>query len=365
MLFLVNVPFSVLAQVIVQDGVLIISSENSVVYANEALTNQGKLIHQGKMYLQSNFINNANYEASQGTLMMSGNDQLISVGAAKLGGIEIYNGGNKKIAGDLEILNHLALEKGMLLIPIESKLMLSNEAAITQSSSSSYIQGYLYHRGNGEKFFPVGSANQYAPLTLNEVEGEEPVIGISYEPTQDKPYWKQTTFSGTYLGSTATVTFMSDNSDYLFYKDDLEILAQTEIKGSSTALGGEKIRVKDNLFTLSGIEKTSLPWITVGFDSNKLLERVFVPNAFSPGAPSTEDQGIKVYGKYISLKNFDFGIQDEWGRWVYRTTSLVEAMEAGWTAANTSSTATKYRYVVSGRYLSGKTFQQSDVIMKF
>ncbi|WP_277480878.1 hypothetical protein [Catalinimonas alkaloidigena] len=351
-------------QIVVQKGVLS-QSVTSFVTTNKSVINHGKLIHQGTLVAEEDILNYSEYEASEGTLVLKGEDQIISSTSTTLGGVEVIYGGKKNIKGTFYIQDHLSLNRGMLRVPEKSKLILQENATIHQSSAISYIQGYLYHQGEGEKFFPVGSVDQYAPLTLHNVSGENTTLGVTYLPQKNIPYWRQNVLSGTYLGSTLSLNFQSNKQDYLYYQDALEVMALQEVDGKLNTLGVQYLTNEESRFTITSSKKTTLPWLSVGFSEVSALERVFVPNAYSTSATNIEDQGIKVYGKYISFENFHFGIQDQWGRWVYQTASLLDAMDNGWKQSNLSHSITKYRYIISGKFLSGTTFQRSDIIVNF
>lgn len=362
---MVSIPTFLLAQVSIQQGIVALEGTTSQVSINTALTNRGDLIHQGNLALEEDLYNEGSYQATEGTLILQGKDQEVFSGTLTLKGLQITNGFTKTLTGTFEIQNHLTLENGLLSIPDDSKLIVSDQASVLKSSTESYVQGFLYHQGKGEKFFPIGNTNEYAPVTLHNIQGEAPVVGVKYHLTSHQPYWQQHVLDGTYQGSTVTLTFQSHDADFHFYQDQLEVLGTYGHDQSPAYFGNSFLNVNSSEFTISSRETTAMPWLTVGFALDKSSERVYVPNAFSPEASNPEDQRIRVYGALISLQNFQFGIQDAWGRWVYQTSSLEEAMTKGWPETAFVSSQSWYRYVLSGKFLSGSAFQRSDVIMKF
>ncbi|MEQ9440606.1 MAG: hypothetical protein RIG62_16255 [Cyclobacteriaceae bacterium] len=358
-------PLQVSAQVTVVSGVVALSSVDTQVSINATVNNKGKLLHQGTLSLTGDLLNQAIYQAEAGTLRLAGENQSLTSSLLKVGELKITNGYSKTLRGAFEVKNKLVLENGQLLVPRESQLILGEQAFVQNSSSNSYIQGFLYHRGTGEKFFPVGNESEYAPITLHRIEGDAPVVGVKYDPTSTQPYWNQRLLEGSYLGSTVTLSFLSQHPDYFYYPEQLEVQASTEQGGEGISLSARSSIINQPSIIISSEAPTNLPWLTVRFAVDNALEEVYVPNAFSPEAPDPNDQRIRVYGRFISLQNFRFGIQDAWGRWVYQTTSLEEAMVEGWPSTVPGSSFSQFRYILTGKFLSGASFQQSDLILKF
>lgn len=358
-------PLPVPAQLTVASGVVILSSPATQVSINTTLNIKGSLLHQGTLSVTGDLLNQGAYQAEEGTLQLAGEDQQLTSRELTLGELQITNGHRKTLRGAFEVKNKLVLENGQLLVPRESQLILGEQAFVQNSSSNSYIQGFLYHRGTGEKFFPVGNESEYAPITLHRIEGDEPVVGVKYDPASTQPYWNQRLLEGSYLGSMVTLSFLSQHPDYFYYPEQLEVQASTEQGGEAISLSAKSSIINQPSITISSEAPTNLPWLTVSFAVDNALEEVYVPNAFSPEAPDPNDQRIRVYGRFISLQNFRFGIQDAWGRWVYQTTSLEEAMVEGWPSTAPGSSSSQFRYILTGKFLSGASFQQSDLILKF
>jgi len=93
-------------------------------------------------------------------------------------------------------------------------------------------------------------------------------------------------------------------------------------------------------------------------------ELIFVPNAFSPEAGNADDKVVKVYGEGLTADGFEFNIYDRWGAIVYSTTNLVEAKNTGWQGStdNKEGSQNVYTYSVKGKYVTGKSFEQTGTI---
>ncbi len=355
---------SSLAQITVQKG-KVVSESSSLISSNTPIVNYGEIVQRGTLSTESDLLNYGNYDATQGSLALQGSNQRIVSDSLTVAQLHIKGGNVKILEGKLEIKSSLYLEGGLLQVTESSQLTLDEQVAINQNNETSYVWGGVCHRGNGSKFFPVGTRDVYAPLTLTNVQGNNPLVKATYESIDGNPYWTQTQLAGTYDGSPVTITFNSNNPDYEAYAQLLSITAGPASQQTDIVLGSSLLRQDQSRYTLASNQPTSLPWISVGFTTEELQEEVYVPNAFSPEATNPEDKAIKVYGRYLSFNNFHFGVQDSWGKWVYQTTSLEEATQTGWTTAGLNASTTKFRYVVSGRFLSGNSFQHSDIIVKF
>ncbi|MEM6840669.1 MAG: hypothetical protein AAF632_00465 [Bacteroidota bacterium] len=357
------IPLANSAQVNVQQGGIHISGSDPLITVNTSFINYGTIIQQGTLITDSDLLNYGSYEGTEMSLVLQGRDQRILTDSLVLARLRITGGGIKTLEGNLEVTKNLHLRRGLLRVDDLYRFSLNEDATVTQNNENSYIWGSMSHRGTGNKFFPVGTQDAYAPLTLTNIQGNNPLVRVKYVPVDDQPFWSQTQLAGSYQGSPITVTFPTQNPDYEAYPEQLAITAGTSQEQTETTLTSELQEVALPRITLASTSSTVLPWISVGFSSEG--EEIYVPNAFSPEAPDPEDRSIKVYGKYLSDDDFYFGIQDTWGRWVYQTTSLENAMGSGWTSSQVNSDPTQFRYVVSGYFLSGTPFQLSDTIVKF
>ena len=356
------------AQYTVRRGILS-TSPASVTSVQGDLVVRGDVVHRGVMMLYDNLTTDGVFEASSGSLWLVGLDQRIQTDAS-FGHLTVRGGGAKQIKGNLEVLNKLQLSSGILQTQEADRLIVAATATITEGSPASHIDGFLYHTGTGEKFYPIGKDGTYAPATLIDITGDDPTVGMAYFPSAKLSgtefHWQQSVIDGTYDGSAAELTFISENSDYRKYSDELVVLAGSDGSSGYVSLGQSSLNIRDDRFTIVSAQSTALPMLTVGFDIPEDTKHLYIPNAFSPTAPNAEDRCIKVYGQKISSRNFYFAIQDVWGTVVYETHSREEAAAQGWSgAANTSGVAVTYRYRLEGAFIGGKRFQQTGTIVQY
>ena len=356
------------AQLVVRQGT-VSTNTTSVVSVDANMRVDGKIINAGILYLHENLLANTSF-LSSGSVILVGGDQRIQIREASIGTVTVRGGGTKRIEGQLTVENTLSLSDGIVQVGQASLITLAQSTQITGGSPQSYVDGFLYHAGTGSKFYPVGRDGTYAPATLLNVTGNDPVVGVAYFPSpaiDGTPFhWQQQTLSGTYQGSRAELTFTAPNADYAAYRDEVMVLGTDRPGPNFTSLGQASLREQGDRFTISSDQPSALPILTVGFDIPVNTKNLYLPNAFSSSAPSPEDQCVKVYGQRISPRNFYLAIQDVWGNVMYETRSWEEASTTGWRGPIGSQEVTAtYRYLLKGEFIGGKQFQQSGTILHY
>ena len=361
---------SVQAQYTVRSGKLTVGNASVMsVYCD--LIIQGEVRHRGTLLLHGDLLANSQFKATTGSLRLVGNSQRIQTESTALGRLFVQGGETKQLIGNISLQDELQLLDGVLQIPETARLTLTSGAEIRGGSFRSYVDGFLYHSGTGDKFYPVGKDGTYAPATLLGIGGSNPVVGMAYFPSpalEGAPFhWQQRVLSGTYDGARVELTFDDQNEDYLAYSHELMVLAAEDTDESYRPLGQSALATQGNRFTITSDQPTALPLLTVGFNYSTESQHLYLPNAFSPSAPDAEDRVIKVYGQRISDENFYFAIQDPWGNVVYETTSWEEASTRGWDGRfrTLPKGAATYRYLLKGNFVGGKSFRQTGTIVQY
>ena len=355
------------AQLTVERGTLTVGEASKVQVAHNVV-NQGTIYLNGLISLSGNLRNEQSLFGKSGTLSLVGQNQTIVTPPTTLGVLQVDGGGVKSLQGELIVRTSFALTSGVLLT--SGQLTLLPNVQITGGSPQSYVDGFLYHAGTGAKVYPVGRNGTYAPATLLNVTGNDPVVGVAYFPSpaiDGTPFhWQQQTLSGTYRGSRAELTFTAPNADYAAYRDEVMVLTAERPGPNFTSLGQASLREQGDRFTISSDQPSALPILTVGFDIPVNTKNLYLPNAFFSSAPNPEDQVVKVYGQRISPNNFYLAIQDVWGNVMYETRSWAEASTTGWRGPIGSQEVTAtYRYLLKGEFIGGKQFQQSGTILHY
>ena len=251
--------------------------------------------------------------------------------------------------------------------------------SVVGGSEISYIEGPLFHQGQGYKYFPVGSNGNFRPAELMNVTGTNPVVGIAvYQPNPDPTvplqllavsdtrYWQLIHQSGVYDGS--QIRLKVTNDERLGSAVDIQDVVVT----SADSIGGIFLSLGQSQFTgsLSDGEVTSSTpafseFYAIAVEGFAEERALFVPGALSPAALDPEDQVVKVYGQQIVDEDFMFRIYNRWGQIVYETNSFVEANTDGWdgeTSSGDEESIGIYQYTLTGRFASGTPFQRNGSI---
>ena len=135
------------------------------------VTNDGIIVMSGDIDLTGGY-------TGVGDIKLNGADQAMNLGVpGNLNNLTISGGGTKSIFSELTIDAVLQLDSGKAL-PLGNNFRLSSTASITGSDAGSYVIGKLIRSGIGDLFYPIGTAGQYAPVTLRSVTGTNPEVGV-------------------------------------------------------------------------------------------------------------------------------------------------------------------------------------------
>ncbi len=367
------------AQVRIDQGNITIK-ENSIISIKGAVTNTATITNQGTLLLASGWNNRGQYTAGQGTIILNGGQaQTFDHHGQAVSTLAITQGSQVYFPSNIFITSNLVLDEGIITSGSKTSFVLKENTAITGGSSNSFINGALYHTGLGEKFYPVGKDGIYAPVTLRNVKGDNPVVGMEFYTNQSitnhgeeiqllsNNIWKQTLLSGTYTGSEVE---LSTSMSQKLQPDQAQLVVtgSNEKNGLFQNFGQASIQISGNTYTIASYLPVTHTYLTVGLlliDTRKL----YIPNTFSLQASNPEDQTIKVYGNQLANEDFYMIIQDTWGNIVFETKSLTFASTQGWNGTNIRSGYTEhsniFRYLVRGRFTSGESFKRTGTIILY
>jgi hypothetical protein len=158
-------------------------------------------------------------------LVLAGSSQTLhSSVPVSVGGLQLTTGGVKTLEGEWTVLTDLLFDNGANAIVRPSiaaisagKLLYTGSEALT-SDGGSYIDGVLYQKGGGFRFYPIGRNNTYAPMSITsgsdaiETGAQVFLTGIDPDPSVTFPlgdinsiatdrYWQLTTIDGAFGGS--------------------------------------------------------------------------------------------------------------------------------------------------------------------
>lgn len=343
------------------------------------ILNNGTLENQGEIVITGNWDNKRQYLAHEGTIVLSGENQIFNHNGGDIYELVIEGGGEKQFISDAAISGRLLLEEGIVTPSSEVKLLAKSSASVSEGYAGSYINGTFYHQGAGEKVFPIGTNGHYNPVTL-QLNGN-PIVGFGvFEPNEDPyfslelravstmKYWEQHLVSG-HIGEGSSITLpMSIEHDEATV-EEIVIAAASLEEGTYKPLQTQH----QTGFVNSGFITSKLTAekqiFALGLTAERPEERaLFVPNAFAPLSPkaNSEDNRIKVYGKEISNEGFMFRIYNRWGELVYESFSYEEASTVGWDGINRNTGRAElmgsYKYILKGKFNSGRTIEKTGNI---
>jgi hypothetical protein len=117
-------------------------------------------------------------DLSESLLTLVGTNQTLTTRTpVTLNSLTIDGGGTKTTQGEFTVTNALIFTSG-IISPATGKLLYSGGTALT-GNASSYVNGTLYQRGTGVRFFPLGVGSTYMPMSLNNIEDGNAEIGVT------------------------------------------------------------------------------------------------------------------------------------------------------------------------------------------
>lgn len=312
------------AQSLYNKGILSIGS-TSVLFVKDSLVNNGTLINNGDMQIGGAWINNNQYDAGQGKItfnselpqVINHNDQAFS----KL----TITGGEKLFQANITIENELNLTDGVLVSQNDAKIIFNEGAKITGGSDQSHIQGTVYHKGSGDKLFPVGNGTTYLPVEILNVQGASTELGIrevelqgvtlqrsaSLDAVSTDRYWELDVVSGSLSNSQIILPVRNEaivqNIDHAVVAQASALNANFESLGRSTFTGSS------NNGTVTSAQPVSLRLLAIGVaEDNKSIE---VYNAISPNGDGLND--FLRIGNIEKFPNNKVSLFNRWGDKVF------------------------------------------------
>jgi hypothetical protein len=181
----------------------------------------GRLINNGTLILNNDVIV-SDYRGF-GSFTLNGFNQNINLSEnASIGTLFVNGGGIKQFAKSITITNALTLIIGKVQIT-DGQVTANAGARIGGGSNTSYVVGKLTQTGNAAMFFPIGSATQYAPITLSGMQTslvtlgmelfEEDPNGVAGRGTLEiskNRYWLLSDVSGNFEGADVSLPMLSE-----------------------------------------------------------------------------------------------------------------------------------------------------------
>lgn len=157
------------------NNALITISEVPFIIQGDA-SNTGSILNEGDLRLSGNWANRGDYSSVSGTFLLNGDNQIFEPGESRYSHLSVNSSG-VAVLSDLEISQLLQLKLGLLSLSSGSSIFLGSSAIITDANEDSYVDGALFSSSQGDFTFPVGTENEYLPVSISSIQSTEP-IGI-------------------------------------------------------------------------------------------------------------------------------------------------------------------------------------------
>jgi len=217
--------------------------------------------------------NSSTTDLSEAQLSLVGTNQTLnSSSPISVHSLEVEGGGTKTLQGEVTVTQALTLTNG-IINPSSGKLLYTGSARLS-GSSVSFVNGTLFQRGTGVRFFPIGSGGTYLPMSLNSIEDGSAVIGVTgfasganlslpanINSIASNRYWQVEVSSGTLRATTASLYVPGSSIDA---SQKLVVVEADDANGATAVnLGGG---VTDDFVT--SFTPATKPILTIGIVEN-------------------------------------------------------------------------------------------------
>ncbi|MEQ9100127.1 MAG: gliding motility-associated C-terminal domain-containing protein [Imperialibacter sp.] len=369
------------------------ASTPPVLDSNGLINNTGNLENVGLIRVSGNWNNTGIYNGIDGEIELDGtSDQTFSSTPTDVHSIVVNSTGTTLFSGDtVRVVGMINFVNGYVDANPGTYLVIEDGAEVLGGSDNSYSEGKLYHRGLGYKFFPVGNDALYLPVYLENVFGENPLIGVevgafSQAPFPDRLlvgvaedyYWDIETVLGRFDSSRVTVDYVgadlesSQNRNDIAFDSATPALAEAEsLDEPFTNLFTTDDSVEDpDLFSsglLTGEKSFTKRYLAVALSPKVPADGVsYIPTAFSPLSVNEEDQVLKFYSEKVIPDGFSFKIYDRFGDVLYETNDLSDAQTNGWNGLLKSGKPASggyYFYSAKFEFFNGRKVSKTGQVM--
>ncbi len=314
--------FMTQGQSLTVDGIDLSITANTLMYVDADVINKGTLTNEGELVVTGSWMNVGNYVSAAGELVLNSADpQVINHNAQTFQRLTIRGGGDKQVMNDLQISSALVFESGRILVDNMARMTLQPGVNVSGADNDNYIIGAMYWEGTGTLVYPIGTATEYLPVTLAQVNDNISGIGMiaySQGPPQEvasplravsnNRYWQMIP-SINFTGATIVLPLLNEP----FLREDADaLIAETPNLGDPfSSLGG----------TLSNGQVSSAApafggYYAIGAEDIR-RPPIRVVNAVTPGLNDGKHDHLQI-DNIEFYENNRVDIYDRTGRLVYR-----------------------------------------------
>jgi len=341
-------------------------------YTNGSLTNTGFFQNNGSFFLSGDWTNSSTYQGI-GLVSFEGINQAINNNNQSIEYLIINGGGVKILQQNLVVNKQIDFNNGVFSVLSSDTLLIGINGSINGGSVNSYVDGALFSRGTGYKFFPVGKNGKYHPVELLEIKGLDPLIAI--EVQEDLPnvktsgkatiqrdiYWTRKTISGFFEDSPITLGYSTNTSinplriviaEAAQVTDEFSIIENVTFQtNNSLDVVGSRKALTGNIFALGEL--------LVDPPRQQYLSTTLSPNGQNPA-----NRVIKVFGDNPDPSYFLFEVFNRWGVKIFESQSYASMTTDGWDGKQQGTQLSSGAYPFSLRMTDafGNPFQQTGFI---
>lgn len=247
---------------------LIVSS--NILFAQTTIRAGSEIKAKGIVSTKGSLNNESdNVDLSDSQLNLVGTNQSISTNSPiSIKEVLVDGGGTKTFAGEWTVTQLLTLTNGVI-IPSSGKILYTGNSALT-GSATSFINGPLFQRGSGTRFFPIGAGNVYMPMSLNnvtdagaEIKAEAFNAGVNLTLPEDitsvatNRYWQLAASGGVFDAASTSLYVAGSSVD----ASPVLVVVQADNTSGATAVNIGGGVSNDFVTSFSAVNK---PVLTIG-----------------------------------------------------------------------------------------------------
>ncbi|MEY4931515.1 MAG: hypothetical protein RI909_2239 [Bacteroidota bacterium] len=270
---------------------------------------------KGQLSTYGFLVNNSDkLDLTEGELSLIGTNQTLStISPLTSQSLSIDGEGIKTMQGEWIITNNLIFTKGILL-PATGKVLYTGNTTLT-GNTASFINGPMFQRGAGTRFFPIGSGNAYMPMSLNnvkdagaEIKAEAFNAGANLSLPEDlsalatNRYWQLSASGGTWDASSASLYVPGSSVDAA----SALVVVQADDANGATAINLGGGVTNDFVTSFSAINK---PVLTIGVAKEVNIQ---IHDLITPFNADNVNDHLKIVNVEFTFRN-KVTLLDRWG----------------------------------------------------
>jgi hypothetical protein len=282
-------------------------------HAQLTISSNSTLKANGDVSVRGSVNNNSSQtDLSSAHVVLTGANQTLNTSAPlSLAALSVTGGGTKTLQGEWTITQDLAFTQGIVTIGT-GKLRYTGSTALN-GNSGSFVNGILFQRGTGLRFFPIGVGSAYAPMAFGSIQDGAIDIGVQVfasNPSLTLPpdlsaiatnrYWEVTT-SGAIRGSAVSLYVPGSSIDG---SQRITVAEADALGGTAVNLGGG---ISDD-FAVSFSSATK-PILTLGIAESVDLR---INDLITPYNSDDINDKLKIFNINYTYQN-TVTLLDRWG----------------------------------------------------